>query len=170
MPDIVFRKFIAIDPGISTGFTVINAKLLMACGVISTPHNNVMELMNLLEVVDPDVIVIEDFILRAKRKAQEHADTCKNIGAVMGWATLHSKLMEFQIPSYRKAFVSIAKAIVPRGTSIHTIDSLAHALAWHKRNNTNIVGTVNPVQYVSYSDDIRHIDASQFNQNLLKEY
>lgn len=148
---LVEKTFMSIDPGISTGFVVAHDGVLAGSGVIRTPHNDVVQLINLLVYWQPNMIVIEDFILRSRRKSRDHADTCKNIGVVMGFATLQGLHMEFQTPGYRRAFVDIAKAIAPTNTSVHTIDAFAHALAWHKANQELLCDVKDTVRSTVYS-------------------
>ena len=163
----------AIDPGISTGYVVAHDGVLAGSGVIRTPHNDVVELINLLVYWQPNTIVIEDFILRSRRKSRDHADTCKNIGVVMGFATLNSLHMDFQAPGYRRAFVDIAKSIAPTNTSVHTIDAFAHALAWHKANQAllyNVNDTVSSNVYGRSGIDEVAIPQSAWNVQLLMDH
>lgn len=166
-------RFLSIDPGISTGYVFIDEDEISCSGVLRTPHNDIRDLIDMLEYLQPSHIVIEDFILRSRRKSRDHADTCKNIGAVMGYATIHSLVLDFQVPSMRKAFVDIAKAIAPYGTSIHTIDALAHALAWHKLNGQVIIGVQEHVESTVYARASTHHTVSiksNWNVQLLHDH
>ena len=158
---------LSIDPGNSTGFAFVNNQHITTFGVLNTPHNDIRDLIEKLQMLQPEAIVIEDFILHSKRKSRSHADTCKVIGAVMGWATIYRLPMDFQTPSMRKAFVRFAKDLAPRNVSIHSIDALAHMLTWHQRTKNRISDVVDKAVYDNYGS-MHIIDIAEWNRNVLR--
>ena len=78
---------VAIDPGGQTGLAgFAKGGVLTHAGVITVPHHDFRSLFHVLDEWDPERVVVEDFVIGGYHLSSAQTDTCKQVGAILGWA------------------------------------------------------------------------------------
>lgn len=130
---------IAIDPGVTTGVAIwdTTAKAVVfsfeetSAIVVIRRIEDFLTHKYLTSVDDYDIpIVIEDFI-GAGMRTREATDTLMKLGFFWYYYLYRNARVVKRVPQARNAYKSQARALLPDGH--HTVDALAHALAYEAR-------------------------------------
>jgi hypothetical protein len=95
-------SILALDPGESTGWCYLDREDNMQAG--TAPKNHV-EVAQLIERLDPDVVVYETFNLypgKAQKMVWNSFYPCEVIGVILYVATIHGKQIVRQAPPVKK--------------------------------------------------------------------
>ena len=129
-------KILALDPGLSTGWSIWEGKQLTAFGTLVSTRPNFSELYSWLSTLDKnfDLVICERYIIRPRTAGGfDHSwnsgYTLQIIGAIKSWAFQHNvKIVEqnsdIKKPAHAWAFGTPYK----KKKNQHHIDSMLHAI------------------------------------------
>lgn len=133
---------IAIDPGVTTGVAIwdTTAKAVVfsfedisALAVVQR-IDTFLDDTCLTDASDPEItLVIEDFI-GAGMRTKEATETLTKLGFFWYYYLYRNARVVKRVPQSRNAYKSSARALLPGGH--HTVDALAHAIAYAARLET----------------------------------
>ena len=116
------RSLVGIDPGGTIGVAYISPGGLIT--TYSFPHEQVLEVFNLVHEVDPDKIVVERYVGGGFRNKDE-ALTTEQAGAFYWHFKWYGWDVDYPISQRRKSQLDVAEKLTP---TKHERDALAHLL------------------------------------------
>ena len=127
-------KILGIDPGITNGFADVFVNLVDKSLSWNVFEVNIEDFSRQLMLTNPDIVVIEDFILRPDKKTEfmnkgfTSLETAKLIGRAEQWCYEHGRLCVLAQASDKKfAYALLSETYVKGKKGMHKMDAKAHA-------------------------------------------
>ena len=96
---------VALDPGGTTGVAILSARGVLVAEHLTGEHHK--DLWNLLQDIDPDVVVCESFEFRNKSRDNLELISKEYIGVVKLWYRMHpNAVLSMQTAAMGKGFIT----------------------------------------------------------------
>ena len=127
-------KILGIDPGITNGFALALVNIVDKTIEWKVWETHIDEFSLHLGVHEPDIVVIEDFILRPDKRTEfmnkgfTSLETAKLVGRAEQWCYEHGRVCSIAQASDKKfAYSLLGETYVKGKKNMHKMDAKAHA-------------------------------------------